>query len=61
MEPSIERGSTGWVVKILSPNGVPQELHCATEEMARRMASSLARATRGTSRPTPATSSGSSI
>lgn len=60
MEPSIERASTGWVVKIFSPNGVPQELHCATEEMARRMASSLARAVRSP-RPVPATSSGSAV
>lgn len=51
MGPSIEQAKTGWIIKIPSPNGQTQELHCATEEMARRMASSLTRATRGLTQP----------
>lgn len=61
MEPTVEQAKIGWVVKIPAAGGATQELHCATEEMARRMAASLARAGRGVQRPVRPTSNGSAV
>ncbi len=45
MQPEIEKTTHGWILKIPASNGKTQELHCASEEMAQRMAASLARKT----------------
>lgn len=43
MRTEIEEKDGSWILRIAGPNGRPQELHCATEQMARQLASSLAR------------------
>src|SRR5690554_2804022 len=45
MQTEIEEKDGSWILRIPGPNGRPQELHCATEQMARQLASSLARRT----------------
>ena len=43
-EVSLERVADGWVVRIPSTNGKPpQEFHCTSEAMARKLAASAAR------------------
>jgi hypothetical protein len=42
---SVENDGTAWVVRVAPANGPPQVFRCATELMARRLMTALARMT----------------